>query len=143
MTDGNSARVMERENHVAHLQCVHDMSNAHESKYEHQYDRPGRTFESGTTGSHAYESKTSWTDYRKELFMREIAAFFVEEHRQKKFPKVCLIGPPDLMPILRENIQSYLVTIHESKRPKIVEIPKNLTYQTVKEIEDLLVDNVV
>jgi len=143
VTDGDHARIMERENHASHLLCIQELSNPHETKQEHYKDKAGRDFESSTPGRHAYEAKTSWTDYRKELFINELAIHFVEEHQTKGFSKICLISSSQLMPILRSNIDSHLKTLHESKRPKITEISKNLTHHSVKEIEELLKNEMI
>lgn len=138
VTDGDHARIIVRENHTAHLQCIQELSNPHESKAEHQTDQPGRAFESSTTGRHTYEAKTNWTERRKELFIRELSSLFMNEHQTKNFSNVCLISSSKLMPTLQSNIQSYLNTLHESKRPTVKQIAKNLTHHAVKDIEEIL-----
>ena len=57
-------------------------------------------------------------------------------HEEKHYDKIFLMCPPKIMGILRSCLNPYLDTLPLNKKICIVEVNKDLTNHTLKEIED-------
>ena len=65
-------------------------------------DKPGRGFESSNPTRHAYQPRTDWHQYHKELFAKELCDTLEAENAE--FDELIIISPPKTL----GNIRSYL-----------------------------------
>ena len=136
VTDGAHARLLEQRSKSESLYQVQNLTHTHESTHEHGTDKPGRVFERSFTAHHAYEPKTDWHDRQKEVFIKKVSNLIINMHEEKHYDKVFLMCPPKIIGILRACLNPYLDTLPSNKKICIVEVNKDLTNHTLKEIEE-------
>ena len=84
-------------------------------------DKPGRSFESSTPMRHAYQPRTDWHQYQKELFAKELCEVIEKANEKSEFDELIIISPPKTL----GDIRSYLCKQTLSKVK--AEITKDIT----------------
>jgi len=84
-------------------------------------DKPGRSFESSNPTRHAYQPRTDWHEYQKQLFAKEICSILEKASENAEFDELIIISPPKMLGDIRGYLGKQIL-------PKItVEIPKDIS----------------
>lgn len=84
-------------------------------------DKPGRSFESANPTRHAYQPRTDWHEYNKQLFAKEICALLEKANQNAEFDELIVISPPKMLGGIRDYLDKQIL-------PKITaEIPKDIS----------------
>lgn len=95
-------------------------------------DKPGRSFESHNPTRHAYQPRTDWHQYNKQLFAKELCDILEKANEREEFDELIIISPPQTL----GNIRGYLCKKMLSKVS--AEIPKDITKLTEHELVNFL-----
>ena len=121
VADGTRARIFEKSfkslNNVMGRDLVAD--NLRDS--EIYMDKPGRSFKSKSETRHAYQPRTDWHEYHKQLFAKEICSILDKANETSDFDELIIISPPKMLGDIRSYLGKQLL-------PKIAaEIPKDIS----------------
>lgn len=84
-------------------------------------DKPGRSFESSNPTRHAYQPRTDWHEYQKQLFAKEICSILEKASENAEFDELIIISPPKMLGDIRSYLGKHIL-------PKITaEIPKDIS----------------
>lgn len=101
VADGTRARIFVKRfkslNNVMGQDFVSD--NLRDS--EIYMDKPGRAYESANPTRHAYQPRTDWHDYHKQLFAKEICSILEKAHENAEFDELIIISPPKMLGDIR------------------------------------------
>ena len=104
VADGTRARLfIKKFKAIEHL-MGHDLVGDNLRDSEIYMDKPGRSFESANPTRHAYQPRTDWHDYQKQLFAKEICSVLEKAHEQDEFDELIIITPAKML----GNIRNYL-----------------------------------
>lgn len=132
--DGAIAKVFLKENRSSSLHHLKTFKHSHELTHEHGRDKPGRTFESAMPAHHAYEQKNDWHEYQKQLFIEQVSIYLLNAYHKGKFSKLCFICPSKLVSIFKKYFEEQIDKQYR-KNLHIIEIHKDLTHNTIDEID--------
>lgn len=121
VADGTRARIFEKNfkslNNVMGQDFVAD--NLQDS--EIYMDKPGRSYESKSFARHAYQPRTDWHEYQKQLFAKEICTILEKASANAEFDELIIISPPKMLGDIRGYLGKQIL-------PKITaEIPKDIS----------------
>jgi protein required for attachment to host cells len=93
VADGGNARVLTISADRTSLVTQREMMSAdvHRKTHDLISDRPGRSFESGSSTRHSIEAKTDPHELAKERFVADVGAMLVEQNRAGAFDDLVLI----------------------------------------------------
>lgn len=95
-------------------------------------DKPGSAFESANSARHAYEPRTDWHEYQKELFAKSLCDILHKANEQSEFDELIIFSPPRTLGELRSNLDKQVIS-------KITaEFPKDITKYTEQELAAFL-----
>ena len=84
-------------------------------------DKPGRAYESANPTRHAYQPRTDWHQYQKELFAKELCVILEKASQNADFDELIIISPPKMLGDIRSFLGKQIL-------PKITaEIPKDIS----------------
>src|SRR5690242_5262452 len=106
VADGGKARFFERQLPLGDLIQIASIDAPIDASIDHEKDRPGRVFESGTTAHHAYEKHSDWHEEQKEVFILSLAGY-LNEHRSS-FDELYLCCPPKSLGLLRKHLSDQI-----------------------------------
>jgi len=137
VTDGAHARVLEQKSKIDPLHQIQNLTHTHEATHEHGADKPGRVFERGPTATrHAYEPHADWHIRQKEVFICDLTQAIIKKHEEEKYSQIYFICPPAIMGIIRASIEPYQRNRPLKDKLNIIEITKDLTSKTIKDIAE-------
>ena len=132
IADGTRARIFVKEYKKLANALGRDLVADNLQDREIKMDKPGRTFESSNPTRHAYEPRTDWHQYQKELFAKELCEVLEKANENDEFDELIIISPPKTL----GNIRGYLCKNTLSK--VTAEIPKDITKLTEHELSSYL-----
>lgn len=91
-------------------------------------DKPGRGFESSNPTRHAYEPRTDWHQYHKQLFAKDLCTILERANENADFDELIIISPPKTLGDIREYLGKQLLS------KVTAEIPKDVTKFTEHEL---------
>lgn len=94
--------------------------------------KPGRTFQSFSTSRSAYQPENEPKAVEAMKFAAEVSEFLTNSVRKGKFTRMYLIAEPSFLGLLRKQVSS------EVKKTILGEIPKDLTNQGIRVVEQQL-----
>ncbi|HVZ32572.1 MAG TPA: host attachment protein [Polyangiaceae bacterium] len=95
---------------------------------EFEEDRPGRSFDRGGQGRHAYAAEQDAHEHAIEHFARELAKDLGRDYRSGAFAQLVLIAPPRFLGMLRGELDDLV------GRTLIGTVAKDLPRATVNEL---------
>jgi protein required for attachment to host cells len=81
-------------------------------------DKPGRSFESSNSTRHAYQPRTDWHEYQKQLFAKEICAILAKASENAEFDELIIISPPKMLGDIREYLGKQILSKITAEIPK-------------------------
>ena len=136
VADGGSARVLGVTGDHRGLTLLREITSvdAHRRARDLGSDRPGRSFESGTTARHAITPREDPHDAARDRFVAQLAAMLTEDGRARQFDELILIVAHGLSGTLRDALDA-------ATRARVREtIVKDLTKTPLNEIHARLVE---
>lgn len=95
-------------------------------------DKPGRGYESANATRHAYQPRTDWHQYQKQLFAKELCDILDKANTNAEFDELIIISPPKTLGDIRGHLDKQTLL-------KITaEIPKDVTKLTEHELVSYL-----
>ena len=95
-------------------------------------DKPGRSYESSNPTRHAYQPRTDWHEYHKQLFAKEICSILEKANENADFDELIIISPPKMLGDIRGYLDKQIL-------PKITaEIPKDISKLSEHELLNYL-----
>lgn len=91
-------------------------------------DKAGRSYESANSARHAYEPRTDWHQYNKELFAKELCAIIEKANENAEFDELIIISPPKTLGDIRGHLCKQTLALVTA------EIPKDITKLTEHEL---------
>jgi len=104
VADGARARIFTRNHTVLNDATGHDYVGENLKDSEHGPDKPGRGFESSNPTRHAYQPRTDWHQYQKELFAKELCQVLEKANEKAEFDELIIISPPKTLGDIRANL---------------------------------------
>ncbi|GAB3463458.1 host attachment protein [Massilia terrae] len=131
--DSSRARIFELSASDGHLQEVEDMLNPEGRMAEQDINAEPKsrffgTGPMGSTGQKAEEPK----QHAAELFSKQVAHWLDDARNEHKFDKLCVVAPPHMLGLLRENLSKEVQKMVEE------EIPKDIAGMKEHEMEEYL-----
>lgn len=121
VADGTRARIFTKNYKNLKNVMGQDLVSDNLKDREIYTDRPGRSFESATPMRHAYEPRTDWHEYQKQLFAKEICSILDKANETADFDELIIISPPKMLGDIRGFLSKHVL-------PKIsTEIPKDIS----------------
>jgi protein required for attachment to host cells len=95
-------------------------------------DKPGRGYESSNPARHAYQPRTDWHQYHKQLFAKELCDVLEKANESSEFDELIIISPPKTLGDIREYLGKSILS------KVIAEIPKDITKLSEHELVNYL-----
>ena len=106
IADGGHARfVRPAPDNALHTFEAVDSTTVHKKDHDLVSDRPGRSFESGTTGRHAYSPRTDPHDLAKDRFAQSVARRINEDAAADVFNELVLVAPAHVLSELTDALE--------------------------------------
>ena len=131
---------MEKESRSAPFYQLQNLTDSHEEPAGNERDKLGRTFDSASSTRHAYEAKTDVHEKQKDNFIQKISHRVIHLYQEKQYDKVFLVCPPKVMGVVRSDLSSFFEGLPLNQKVTVIEILKDLTHHTLKEIEEHIAD---
>ncbi len=107
IADGGHARfVRPAADNALHTYDAVDSVTAHKRDHDLVSDRPGRAFESGATGRHAYSPRVDPHELEKDRFAQTVARLVNQESAAGQFTELVVVAPSHLLSELTEALDS-------------------------------------
>lgn len=133
VADGTRARIFSKRfkslNNVMGQDFVAD--NLRDS--EIYMDRPGRGFESSNPTRHAYQPRTDWHEYQKQIFAKEICSILEKANETQDFDELIIISPPKMLGDIRSYLGKQILLKITAEIPK--DISKLSEYELLNYLE--------
>lgn len=121
VADGTRARIFVKNFKSLNNAMGQDFVSDNLRDSEIYMDKPGRSFESSNPTRHAYQPRTDWHEYQKEIFAKDLCAILDKANEKADFDELIIVSPPKML----GNIRSFL---EKPILAKITaEIPKDIT----------------
>lgn len=133
--DSSRARIFEIQGDQDHLREVYDFANpsgrAHNreiesAKHNRFFATPEGTHGEGDT----YEPRVDPVEHETELFSKEVSHFLDQACSEHRYDRLCLIAYPKFLGLMRQNLSK------ETRKLVEDEVPKDISWQDTREIED-------
>lgn len=134
VADGRRARVLASKGAGQGFDLVAERETRLERSHDLGTDRPGRAYESGTTGRHAIEPRVDFHREQKVAFVRTLVDLLSEGLKGDRFQKLVLVAPPAALGDLRRLMDDPL------RKRVSAEVDKDLTKIELHDLPDHLRD---
>lgn len=105
IADGGHARfVRPASDNALHTFEAVDSTTVHKKDHDLVSDRPGRSFESGTTGRHSYSPRTDPHEMAKDRFAQAVARRVNEDSAADVFKELVVVAPPHVLSELMDAL---------------------------------------
>ena len=94
--------------------------------------KPGRSYESSNPTRHAYQPRTDWHQYQKQLFAKELCTIIEKANENAEFDELIIISPPKTLGDIREHLGKQTIS------KVTAEIPKDITKLSEHELVSYL-----
>lgn len=81
-------------------------------------DKPGRSYDSHNPTRHAYQPRTDWHEYQKQLFAKEICSVLEKANENADFDELIIISPPKMLGDIREYLGKQILSKITAEIPK-------------------------
>lgn len=132
VADGTRARIFSKKFHKLENVMGKDFIGENLKDRDFTTERPGRTFESGNPTRHAYEPRTDWHQYQKQLFAKELCTILEKANETSEFDELIIICPPKTLGEIRGHLCKHTLS------KVTAEIPKDVTKLTEHELVNYL-----
>ncbi len=121
VADGARARIFRKDHQKLENALGQDFVAENLKESDLGTSKPGRAFESGYSGHHAYAPHTDWHQHQKDRFAKELCDILEAATQKKEFDELIMISPPETLGNLRGHLSKTVLS-------KITaEIPKDVT----------------
>ncbi|MBX9786846.1 MAG: host attachment protein [Alphaproteobacteria bacterium] len=110
VADGARARIFTKNHTILNDATGHDYVGENLKDSEHGPDKPGRAYESSNPTRHAYQPRTDWHQYQKELFAKELCQVLEKANEKAEFDELIIISPPKTLGDIRANLCKQTLT---------------------------------
>lgn len=132
VADGARARIFRKDHTKLENALGQDFVGENLKESDLGSSKPGRCFESGYSGRHAYEPHTNWHQHQKDLFAKELCDILNTATQKADFDELIIISPPKTLGSLREHLSKEVLS------RVTAEIPKDITKFTESELMSFL-----
>ncbi len=132
IADGARARIFIKSHHKLDHLMGHDFVAENLRDSEIGTSKPGRGYESSNPSRHAYQPRTDWHQYNKQLFAKELCDILDKATENADFDELIIISPPKTL----GDIRGYLSKQTLSK--VTAEVTKDITKLTEHELVNYL-----
>ncbi len=132
VADGTRARVFIKKRDKMNNALGKDFVSDNLQDRDIYMDKPGRAYESSNPTRHAYQPRTDWHQYNKELFAKELCEVIEKASENAEFDELIIISPPKTLGDIRGNL------CKQTLSKVTAEIPKDVTKLTEHELVDFL-----
>lgn len=120
VADGARARIfVKNSNHLTNV-MGQDFVGENLKDSEAGTDKPGRGYESANSARHAYQPRTDWHQYHKELFAKELCTILEKANEDAEFDELIIISPPKTLGDIRAHLSKHTLTKVKAELPKDV-----------------------
>lgn len=134
--DSSRARIFELSADDGHLQEVEDMLNPEGRMMDQDINaEPKSRFFGGGRGAqmgHTDQRTEEPKQHAAELFSKQVAHWLDDARNEHKFDKLCVVAPPHMLGLLRENLSKEVQKMVEE------EIPKDIAGMKEHDMEEYL-----
>lgn len=132
VADGTRARIFVKGFKTLHNVMGRDFVSDNLSDREIYMDKPGRSYESANSTRHAYQPRTDWHEYHKQLFAKELCLILEKASENADFDELIIISPPKMLGDIRGYLDKQIL-------PKITaEIPKDISKLSERDLLEYL-----
>ncbi len=132
VADGARARIFVKKHKKLNNALGQDFVGENLLDSEIGTDKPGRGYESSNPTRHAYQPRTDWHQYQKELFAKELCSILEKSNENAEFDELIIISPPKTLGDIRGHLNKHIF-------PKITaEIPKDVSKFNEQELVSFL-----
>ncbi len=128
VADGARARIFVKDLKKLNNAIGQDFVGENLRESELGTSKPGRGYESSNPARHAYQPRTDWHQYQKQLFAKELCDILEKANKNSEFDELIIVSPPKTL----GDIRGYLCKQTLSKIK--AEIPKDITKFTENEL---------
>ena|SRR5436190_15541309 len=96
-------------------------------------DKPGRAYETANPIRHAYQPRTDWHEYQKQIFAKEICTILEKANETSDFDELIIISPPKMLGDIRSYLGKQVVTKITAEIPK--DVSKLSEYELLNYLE--------
>lgn len=131
--DSSRARIFELSASDGHLQEIEDMINpeGRMSDQDINAEPKSRFFGKGPMGATGQKTEEP-KQHAAELFSKQVAHWLDDARNEHKFDKLCVVAPPHMLGLLRENLSKEVQKMVEE------EIPKDIAGMKEHDMEEYL-----
>lgn len=104
VADGARARIFIKKHKSLNNVMGQDFVGENLKDSEAGTDKPGRGYESSNPTRHAYQPRTDWHQYHKELFAKELCEIIEKANEGSEFDELIIISPPKTLGDIREHL---------------------------------------
>ncbi|MBS0271250.1 MAG: host attachment protein [Proteobacteria bacterium] len=104
VADGARARIFIKNHKSLNNVMGQDFVGENLKDSEAGTDKPGRGYESSNPTRHAYQPRTDWHQYHKELFAKELCEIIEKANEGAEFDELIIISPPKTLGDIREHL---------------------------------------
>lgn len=132
VADGARARIFMKKSKSLNNVMGQDFVGENLKDSEAGTDKPGRGYESANPARHAYQPRTDWHQYHKELFAKELCDILEKANEALEFDELIIISPPKTLGDIRSHLNKHILC-------KITaELPKDITKFTEHDLVNYL-----
>ncbi len=118
VADGARARIFIKRNNSLNNAMGTDFVGENLKDSEIGMDKPGRGFESSNPTRHAYQPRTDWHQYHKELFAKELCEILEKANEASEFDDLIIISPPKTLGNIRGHLSKHILSKVKAEFPK-------------------------
>jgi len=133
VADGTRARIFVKRFKSLNNVMGHDLVSDNLRDREIYMDKPGRGFESANPTRHAYQPRTDWHEYQKQIFAKEICTILEQANETQDFDELIIISPPKMLGDIRTYLGKQIVSKVTAEIPK--DISKLSEYELLNYLE--------
>lgn len=134
VADGARARIFVKGSKTLNNVMGQDFVGENLKDSEAGTDKPGRGFESANPTRHAYQPRTDWHQYHKELFAKELCTILEKANENAEFDELIIISPPKTLGDIRGHLNKHILSKVTAEFPK--DITKFSEHELVNYLEN-------
>src|SRR5437762_13314526 len=102
-------------------------------KSDSEMYKTGRAYETANPILHAYQPRTDWHEYQKQIFAKEICTILEKANETSDFDELIIISPPKMLGDIRSYLGKQVVTKITAEIPK--DVSKLSEYELLNYLE--------
>ena len=132
VADGARARIFVKTHRKLNSALGQDFVGENLRESELGTSKPGRSYESSNSTRHAYQPRTDWHQFQKQLFAKELCDVIEKANENSEFDELIIISPPKTLGDIRAHLGKQTLS------KVTAEIPKDITKLTEHELSSFL-----